>query len=200
MEKLTCTACGATMTPNTVQPYLVCEYCDSAIENKYYDAAAAEAARLEAARQEALQAADQSSGEDAAEASAEEPTLVERILNAGKEKLTDKIEQLTGLELDGKPEAVVYTQPVVYSQPVAYSQPLLYSQTAARPMPTVPRRDERRRKEPVQQPRPVHMARHGRHGEAGRQGMQQRPDNGRGQNSPGGRGQGGRKQNSPGGR
>lgn len=192
MEKLTCTACGATMTPNTVQPYLVCEYCDSAIENKYYDAAAAEAARLKAARQEALQAADQSAGEDAAEASAEEPTLVERILNAGKEKLTDKIEQLTGLELDGKPEAVVYTQPVVYSQP------LLYSQTAARPMPTVPRRDERRRKEPVQQPRPVHMARHGRHGEAGRQGMQQRPDNGRGQNSPGGRGQGGRKQSGPG--
>ena len=36
MEKLICSACGAPLTVNTNEPFLKCEYCDTAIENKYY--------------------------------------------------------------------------------------------------------------------------------------------------------------------
>ena len=36
MEKLICTACGAPLAPDTSKPFLTCEYCDTAIENKYY--------------------------------------------------------------------------------------------------------------------------------------------------------------------
>lgn len=41
MEKLICSCCGAAMTPNVVQAYLTCEYCDTSIPNPRYDAAAA---------------------------------------------------------------------------------------------------------------------------------------------------------------
>lgn len=36
MEKLICSACGAPLTVTTSEPFLKCEYCDTAIENKYY--------------------------------------------------------------------------------------------------------------------------------------------------------------------
>ena len=36
MEKLICPACGAPLTPDSTQPFLTCEYCDTAVENKYY--------------------------------------------------------------------------------------------------------------------------------------------------------------------
>lgn len=36
MEKLVCSACGAPLTPNTDQPYLTCEYCDTAVPNAFY--------------------------------------------------------------------------------------------------------------------------------------------------------------------
>ena len=40
MEKLICSACGAPLTVTTAEPFLTCEYCDTAIENKYYVAPA----------------------------------------------------------------------------------------------------------------------------------------------------------------
>lgn len=36
MEKLICSACGAPLAPNTSEPFLTCEYCDTTVENKYY--------------------------------------------------------------------------------------------------------------------------------------------------------------------
>lgn len=194
MEKLICSACGATIAPSITTPYLVCEYCGTAIENKYYSETAAEAARQEAQQQEAVQAA----AEAAAQTAEEEPNLVEKLLNAGKEKLTDKIEQLTGLDLDGEPETVTCATVPVYTQPLGYSQQALYTQPAMRPVPARPRQTERRRKQPVQQPRPVQMARPRQVNEPGQgsgRGMQYRPAGRPGQGGPGGRGQGG-----PGGR
>lgn len=40
MEKLICSACGAPLTPDESQPFITCEYCDTAIDNKYYVAPA----------------------------------------------------------------------------------------------------------------------------------------------------------------
>lgn len=36
MEKMICSSCGATMTPNTTQPFLTCEYCDTTVDNPHY--------------------------------------------------------------------------------------------------------------------------------------------------------------------
>lgn len=36
VEKMICSSCGATLIPNTIQPALVCEYCDTAVANPYY--------------------------------------------------------------------------------------------------------------------------------------------------------------------
>lgn len=36
MEKLICSSCGATLTPNSNQPFIVCEYCDTTVPNAYY--------------------------------------------------------------------------------------------------------------------------------------------------------------------
>lgn len=36
MEKIICSSCGATMTPNSTQPFLTCEYCDTTVPNTYY--------------------------------------------------------------------------------------------------------------------------------------------------------------------
>lgn len=36
MEKIICSSCGATMTPNSTQPFLTCEYCDTTVPNAYY--------------------------------------------------------------------------------------------------------------------------------------------------------------------
>lgn len=44
MEKIICSSCGATMTPNTTQPFLTCEYCDTTVPNTYYNAESAKAA------------------------------------------------------------------------------------------------------------------------------------------------------------
>lgn len=44
MEKIICSSCGATMTPNTTSPFLTCEYCDTTVPNAYYDEASAKAA------------------------------------------------------------------------------------------------------------------------------------------------------------
>lgn len=44
MEKIICSSCGATITPNTTQPFLTCEYCDTAIPNAYYVESDAKAA------------------------------------------------------------------------------------------------------------------------------------------------------------
>lgn len=43
MEKIICSSCGATMTPNTTHPFLVCEYCDTTVPNAYYDVQSAKA-------------------------------------------------------------------------------------------------------------------------------------------------------------
>lgn len=54
MEKLICSGCGAALTLNTTQPYLVCEYCDTAVPNAFYaEPAQAEAAPVSAAAEEA---------------------------------------------------------------------------------------------------------------------------------------------------
>lgn len=44
MEKLICTSCGATLNVTTISQVLVCEYCDTAVANPYYDESAALAA------------------------------------------------------------------------------------------------------------------------------------------------------------
>ena len=44
MEKIICASCGATMTPNSTQPFLTCEYCDTTVPNAYYNESAAKAA------------------------------------------------------------------------------------------------------------------------------------------------------------
>lgn len=44
MEKLICSSCGAAITPNTTQPILTCEYCDTSIPNAYYVESDAKAA------------------------------------------------------------------------------------------------------------------------------------------------------------
>lgn len=36
MEKIICASCGATLTPNSSQPFLTCEYCDTTVPNAYY--------------------------------------------------------------------------------------------------------------------------------------------------------------------
>lgn len=36
MEKMICSSCGATMTPNNTQPFLTCEYCDTTVTNPHY--------------------------------------------------------------------------------------------------------------------------------------------------------------------
>ena len=44
MEKIICSACGAAIVPNVTQPFLTCAYCDTAVNNPYYDASAAKEA------------------------------------------------------------------------------------------------------------------------------------------------------------
>lgn len=46
MEKIICSSCGATLTPNNTQPFLTCEYCDTTVPNAYYDEASAKAAAV----------------------------------------------------------------------------------------------------------------------------------------------------------
>lgn len=36
MEKIICSSCGATLTPNSTQPFLTCEYCDTTVPNAHY--------------------------------------------------------------------------------------------------------------------------------------------------------------------
>ena len=36
MEKLVCAACGAPLTIDQSKPVIICEYCDTSIENKFY--------------------------------------------------------------------------------------------------------------------------------------------------------------------
>lgn len=36
MEKMICSSCGATMTPNNTQPFLTCDYCDTTVTNPHY--------------------------------------------------------------------------------------------------------------------------------------------------------------------
>lgn len=36
MEKMICSSCGATMTPNNTQAFLTCEYCDTTVANPHY--------------------------------------------------------------------------------------------------------------------------------------------------------------------
>lgn len=48
MEKLICSACGAPLAPNTNEPFLTCEYCDTTVANKYYAAPEAEEAKAPA--------------------------------------------------------------------------------------------------------------------------------------------------------
>lgn len=50
MENLICSCCGAKLVPTTTNAFLTCEYCDSSVDNPYYDAAAATAAATEAAK------------------------------------------------------------------------------------------------------------------------------------------------------
>ena len=44
MEKMICSACGAAIVPNVTQPFLTCAYCDTAVNNPYYDESAAKEA------------------------------------------------------------------------------------------------------------------------------------------------------------
>ena len=44
MEKMICSSCGATMTPNNTQPFLTCEYCDTTVANPHYEQGTATAA------------------------------------------------------------------------------------------------------------------------------------------------------------
>ena len=44
MEKIICASCGATLTPNTTQAFLTCEYCDTTVPNAYYNESDAKAA------------------------------------------------------------------------------------------------------------------------------------------------------------
>ena len=44
MEKIICASCGATLTPNTTQAFLTCEYCDTTVPNAYYHESDAKAA------------------------------------------------------------------------------------------------------------------------------------------------------------
>ena len=41
MEKMLCTSCGATLTPDVSAPFLTCAYCDTAVPNPHYDGTAA---------------------------------------------------------------------------------------------------------------------------------------------------------------
>lgn len=42
MEKLVCGSCSAPIAPNTTDPFLTCEYCDTSITNPFYAAPAVE--------------------------------------------------------------------------------------------------------------------------------------------------------------
>ena len=44
MEKLICSSCGAAIVPNVTQAFLTCAYCDTSVDNPYYDASAAKEA------------------------------------------------------------------------------------------------------------------------------------------------------------
>ncbi|MBQ8554236.1 MAG: hypothetical protein IJ438_00040 [Clostridia bacterium] len=46
MEKLICSSCGATLTPNTTQAFLTCEYCDTTVPNAHYNESDAKAAAM----------------------------------------------------------------------------------------------------------------------------------------------------------
>jgi len=43
MEKLICSSCGATLTPNNTQPFLTCEYCETTVPNAHYEQGAGSA-------------------------------------------------------------------------------------------------------------------------------------------------------------
>ena len=186
MEKLTCTSCGATMTPNTNQPYLVCEYCDSAMENKYYVAPVEPVAAASQAAAVQEEIATEVETSQATETQEEEPTLIEKLVDAGKDLLTGA---LTGNLTQGKQNTIytTYTQPVTYAQPVTYVQPRP-AKPAARPV--QPARPARPTGKPSQHSRPVKPAIQN----SGRDGMHQRPEGGRPSGNHGhggGRGPGG---------
>lgn len=44
MEKLLCASCGATLNPDVNEPFITCEYCDTAVANPHYNGKAAPAA------------------------------------------------------------------------------------------------------------------------------------------------------------
>lgn len=176
MEKLTCSSCGATMTPNTNQPYLVCEYCDSAVENKYYIQPAEPVYAAQPGDETTETMESQTAQEPSAEA--EEPTLLEKLADAGKELLDGILEQ--------KSTYSNYSNPIIVSRPVV-SKPARPRQQV---QPTVPHKPATR---------PVaagHSRPSGR--PSGHAGAHQRPDRpggghgGRGGHGSGGKGPGGR--------
>lgn len=177
MEKLTCSSCGATMNPNTTQPYLVCEYCDSAVENKYYTEPAPGTV-IETATAVQTEAEDALATEETADT--EEPTLIEKLIDAGKNLLTGGI-------LQGVTSAVT-------PRPIVYSRPIVTYQSMQRPQKPV--------HQPVHKPnRPSAVARPAQgHHTMGQAGMHQRPDRPSGNRPTGGRPSGGRPSGGPGGR
>ena len=78
MEKLVCTSCGATITPNTTEPFLTCEYCDSSITNAFYVEPAPKPANEEKPQDSpAAQTVQETSVEE--EANSPVSTLVEAV-------------------------------------------------------------------------------------------------------------------------
>ena len=86
MEKLICTACGAPLTPDTASPFLTCEYCDTAIENKYYVAPAAPV-------QETIQPTEESAGpqDEGMETEVSGSSIVKTLLGAGTALATNAL-------------------------------------------------------------------------------------------------------------
>ena len=181
MEKLTCSSCGATMIPNTTQPYLVCEYCDSAMENKYYTGPAEPTvtASTVSAVAEETSAVEETS--QTIETEEEEPTLIEKLVDAGKNLLTNTI---TGNLHQGK-TYTTYTRPVTYINPRPIARP---AKPAATPVqPARPARPAGTQMQPARPARPSVQG-------SGRDGMHHRPEGGRPSGSHGhggGRGPGG---------
>lgn len=131
MEKLTCSSCGATMTPNTNQPYLVCEYCDSAVENKYYIQPAEPVSAVQPESEMTASAETQTTQESVAEA--EEPSLLEKLADAGKNLLDGILEQKTIYSNSSQP--VIVSRPVTPpARPRQQVRPTVPHRPAARPV------------------------------------------------------------------
>ena len=81
MEKLICPACGAPLTPDSAQPFLNCEYCDTSVENKYYVAPPASAAQPAVQQFDPEPAAEEDADEAFIPASGS--SLLQTLLNAG---------------------------------------------------------------------------------------------------------------------